>query len=79
MPACYASFNELKQVFGNAGIIANSRAIFNIKGNDFRLIISLNLEQKAGYVIWFGTYAEYDSIDAATIAYDISINNFKKP
>ena len=75
----YGSFNELKQVFGNASIIANGRAIFNIKGNDFRLILSLNLEQKAGYIIWFGTHAEYDKIDAATITYDIAINNFKKP
>lgn len=74
----YDSFNQLKQVFGTASIIANNRVIFNIKGNDFRLIISLNMEQKAGYVIWFGTHAEYDKIDAATIAYDTSINNFKK-
>ncbi len=74
----YVSFNELKQVFGNASIIRNSRIIFNIKGNDFRLIVSLNLEQRAAYVIWFGTHAEYDRIDAETITYDTSINNFKK-
>lgn len=75
----YASFNELKQIFGNASIVTNNRIIFNIKGNDFRLIIAVNLEQKAGYVIWFGTHAEYDQIDAATIAYDKSINDYKKP
>lgn len=74
----YVSFNELKQTFGNASIVANNRAIFNIKGNDFRLIVSLNLEQKAGYIIWFGTHTEYNRIDATTISYDTRINNFRK-
>ena len=59
----YVFFSELKQVFGNAGIVAN-------KGNDYRPIISLNPGQKAGYVIWFSTHAAYDRIDVATITTD---------
>jgi mRNA interferase HigB len=59
--------NELKETYRNASIIANHRVIFNIKGNDFRLITSVNYRTKAAYVIWFGTHREYDDIDAATI------------
>lgn len=65
----FKSLNELKEVFGNASIVANHRVIFNIKGNDFRLITSINFRTQAVYIIWFGTHCEYDRIDAATIKY----------
>jgi mRNA interferase HigB len=65
----FKNFNELKAVYSNASIIANNRVIFNIKGNSFRLIISIDFKRQAAYVIWFGTHLEYDKIDAATVAY----------
>lgn len=74
----FANFNEIKEMYGNASIVANNRVIFNIKGNDFRLIVSLNFLQQACYVIWFGTHKEYDKINAATIAFNTDIQNFKK-
>jgi mRNA interferase HigB len=73
-----SNFNQLKGIYGNASILANSRVVFNIKGNDFRLIVSLNFVQKACYVIWFGTHKAYDKIDAETIAFDMDIQNFIK-
>lgn len=73
----YKNFNELKQVYGNASIVANNRVIFNIKGNDYRLIVSVNFKQMAAYIIWFGTHKEYDKIDAATVAFDLKILNYK--
>jgi mRNA interferase HigB len=72
------SFNELKEVYGNASIVGSGRVIFNIKGNDFRLVVSINFRQLAAYVIWFGTHSEYDKIDTATVEFDIKILNFKK-
>jgi mRNA interferase HigB len=65
--ASYENFNQLKAVYGNASIVANNRVIFNIKGNEFRLITSVNFKRQAAYIIWFGTHKEYDKIDAATI------------
>lgn len=59
--------NDLKEVYGNASVIANHRVIFNIKGNDFRLITSINFRTQAAYIIWFGTHQEYNTIDAATV------------
>lgn len=69
--AGFANFNELKRVYNNASIVSNNRVIFNIKGNSFRLIISVNFSKQAAYVIWFGTHAEYDKIDASTVPYII--------
>lgn len=73
----FRNFNELKAVYGNASIVANNRVIFNIKGNDFRLVASVNFRRLAAYVIWFGTHKEYDKIDTSKISFDIEILNFK--
>lgn len=73
----FNNFNELKQVYGNASIVSNERVVFNIKGNDFRLVVSINFLQKACYVIWFGTHKEYDKINVETVAFDTAILNKK--
>lgn len=65
----FDNFNELKKMFGNANIVNSQRVVFNIKGNHFRLIVSINFRRKACYTIWFGTHKEYDKINAATIKY----------
>lgn len=77
LKAQFRNFNELKVVYGNASIVANNRVIFNIKGNDFRLVVSVNFHQQAAYVIWFGTHKQYDKIDTATVEFDTSILNYK--
>lgn len=69
----FSNFNELKKVYGNASIVKSNRVVFNIKGNDFRLVVSVNFEQKACYVIWFGTHQEYDQINVETVAFDTGI------
>jgi mRNA interferase HigB len=63
----FNNLNDLKTVYGNASVVANNRVIFNIKGNSFRLIVSINFETQTTYVIWFGNHAAYDNIDAASI------------
>lgn len=67
------NFNELKSIYGNASIVRDSRVVFNIKGNDFRLVVSVNFIQLACYVIWFGTHKEYDKINVETVAFDTTI------
>ncbi len=77
LKARFKNFNELKAVYGNASIIANNRVIFNIKGNDFRLVASVNFRQPAAYIIWFGTHKEYNKINTATVEFDPNILNYK--
>lgn len=62
---------------GNASIVGNSRVIFNIKGNNFRLLVMVNFKQLAAYIIWFGTHKQYDKIDTGTIEFDTDILNYK--
>lgn len=69
----FDNLNDLKAVYGNASIINNQRVVFNIKGNDYRLVVSINFRRKACYTIWFGTHKEYDKIDVATIPYNLNL------
>ncbi|MFW6222972.1 MAG: type II toxin-antitoxin system HigB family toxin [Bacteroidota bacterium] len=62
--------NELKAKYGNASIISSKRVVFNIKGNDYRLILDIEYKLKLVFIVWFGTHAEYDKIDAKTISYE---------
>jgi mRNA interferase HigB len=47
--------------------------VFNIKGNDFQLVVSVKLNQSACYIIWLGTHNEYDKINVETVDFDTSI------
>lgn len=62
--------NELKSKYGNASIISSKRVVFNIKGNDYRLIVDIEYKLKLVFIVWFGTHKEYDKIDAKTISYE---------
>lgn len=62
--------NELKAKYGNASIISSKRVVFNIKGNDYRLIVDIEYKLKIVFVVWFGTHEEYDKIDAKTVSYE---------
>lgn len=72
----FHNFNELKETYGNASIVANQRIVFNIKGNDFRSVVSVHFKKGATYIIWFGTHKEYDKINVETIAFDTNILKF---
>jgi mRNA interferase HigB len=67
------NFIELKLVYGNASLERNSRVVFNIKSNDFRIVVSVNFIQSACFIIWFGTHNEYDKINVETVDFDTSI------
>lgn len=74
----FKDFNKLKEVYGNASIVADNRVIFNIKGNDFRLIVRINFQKSVSYIIWFGPHQVYDKIDSSKIQFDTKILDYKK-
>jgi mRNA interferase HigB len=68
--AQWKNVNELKFQYRNASIIGDKRIIFNIKGNAYRLIVDIEYQYKIIFIVWFGTHAEYDKINAKTIKYE---------
>ena len=63
----WKSPNEVKQTYINASILKDSRIVFNIKGNSYRLIVKFNFERQWAFIRVVGTHTEYDKIDANTI------------
>jgi mRNA interferase HigB len=58
---------ELKLSYPKASILKAGRVVFNIKGNDYRLIAALQYQAGAPAIRFFGTHGEYDRIDAETV------------
>jgi mRNA interferase HigB len=65
--ASWQSPADIKAVYRNASIIANNRVIFNIKGNDYRLIVAVNYRFGIAYIRFVGTHGDYDRVDATTV------------
>ncbi|MFW8564842.1 type II toxin-antitoxin system HigB family toxin [Orrella sp. 11846] len=58
---------DIKAQYRNASILKNRRVVFNIKGNDYRLIVAVAYRLQVVYVKFVGTHKEYDAIDAETV------------
>ena len=65
--ANWASPTEVKAQFRNASVVGNNRVVFNIKGNDYRLIVAFAYRMQRGYIKFVGTHGLYDQVDAATV------------
>jgi mRNA interferase HigB len=69
--ARWAQPSEVKEQYRNASILKNRRVVFNIKGNDYRLVVSIAYQYQAVYVKFIGTHKEYDAIDAETVEMEV--------
>lgn len=58
---------DIKIAYRNASFLANNRVVFNIKGNDYRLVVAVRYTPGLMFIRFIGTHAEYDRVDAATI------------
>jgi mRNA interferase HigB len=58
---------DVKMSYPKASILKAGRVVFNIKGNDYRLVAALQYQAGALAIRFFGTHGEYDRIDAETV------------
>jgi len=58
---------KVKEKYRNASIVGGNRVVFNIKGNDYRLVVKINYPYRVVYVRFVGTHAEYDRIEVEEI------------
>lgn len=59
--------NQIKREYPSASILSNQRIIFNLKGNNYRLIIKINYAYQIIWIRFIGTHSEYDKINANEI------------
>ena len=58
---------DVKAQYKNASILKNRRAVFNIKGNDYRLIVAVAYQLGIVYIKFVGTHKQYVAVDAETV------------
>ena len=58
---------DVKAKYGTASILKESRVVFNICGNKYRLVVKINYPYQVIYIRFLGTHEQYDAIDAETI------------
>jgi Uncharacterized protein conserved in bacteria len=61
--AQWSNFADIKNTFNSVDYIGNNIFVFNIKGNDYRLIVHILFVPKYIYIKFIGTHAEYDKIE----------------
>jgi len=65
--ATWASAADVKRLYATASIVSAERIVFNIKGNDYRLIVSVDFEKGIVWIKWIGSHKAYDKIDVTEV------------
>lgn len=65
--ASWASTADVKRLYATASVVTSERIVFNIKGNDYRLVVSVDFEKAIVWIKWIGTHRAYDQIDVTEV------------
>lgn len=65
--ADWKSLADVKRDYRTASFVANNRVIFNVKGNDYRLVTMIEYLRGVVYIRFVGTHREYDKVDVTVI------------
>lgn len=68
--AVWKTPQDIKAHHASASFVGKNRVVFNIKGNDYRLIVAVAYRLGVVYIKFVGTHAEYDKVDAATVEWE---------
>jgi mRNA interferase HigB len=68
--AKWGSSSDVKRLYATASIITAERIVFNIKGNNYRLVVAVDFDKQIVWIKWIGTHNEYDKIDVSKVEYD---------
>src|SRR5690606_41923551 len=65
--AGWTSSADVKRLYATASIVSAERIVFNIKGNDYRLVAAGDFEKAIVWIKWIGTHKAYDRIDVTEV------------
>lgn len=65
--AKWQNFSDMRKDFPSADYVGNQHYVFNIKGNNYRLVVVVMFTPGLVYIRWVGTHNEYVKIDCSTI------------
>jgi mRNA interferase HigB len=65
--ADWKNLNDVRRQFNSVDYVGNERFVFNIRGNNYRLVAMIFFDKRTVYIRFIGTHSAYDRIDATTI------------
>jgi mRNA interferase HigB len=68
--ARWNSTADVKRRYATASVVSAERIVFNIKGNDYRLVVSIDFEKGIVWIKWLGTHRDYDWIDVREVEHE---------
>ena len=60
--AQWDNFSDIKKTFNSVDSVGNSRFVFNVKGNHYRIVAQILFTLKRIYIRWVGNHKNYDNI-----------------
>lgn len=67
--ATWASTGDVKRLYATASIVSADRIGFNLKGNDYRLVVAVDFGKAIVWIKWIGAHRDYDDIDVKEVEY----------
>jgi mRNA interferase HigB len=68
--ATWKNMADVKRRYATASTVSAERIVFNIKGNDYRLVAAVDFEKAIVWIKWTGTHKAYDKIDVIKVRHD---------
>ncbi len=63
----WKNVTDIKKDFPAVDYVGNQHYVFNIKGNNYRLVVVIKFTIGYAFIRFIGTHTEYDKINCATI------------
>lgn len=63
LKATWNNYADIKRTFNSADYVGNQRYVFNIKGNDYRIVAIVKFQIGMVYIRFIGKHNEYDRIN----------------
>lgn len=68
--ATWRTTADVKRLYATASVVSADRIVFNIKGNDYRLVVAVDFEKRIVWIKWIGTHRDYDRINVRRVEHD---------
>jgi len=65
--ADWSNFNQMRMVFGSVDAVGNDLYVFNIRGNEYRLIVRIIFQVRTVFIKFIGTHKQYNDINLSRL------------
>jgi mRNA interferase HigB len=66
----WRNMSDVRRLYATASIVSADRVVFNIKGNSYRLVVSVDFDRGIVWIKWIGTHRDYDRIDVKQVKHE---------